>query len=166
MTDRLAINQITVRSWSFEETVQGLARHGIGWLGAWLGPVQEYGVERAAKLLREHDVRVSSVCRAGFFTGKNPDGGGLDRAANERAVDLTAALGCDVLYLVAGGVRDDLDLLAFVELAKPVRHHRTGEFRAMFNESQKLLQYVFQTKSLVYTITGSGTAAARWYQVE
>lgn len=110
MNDRLAINQITVKSWSFEETVEGLARHGIGWLGAWLGPVQEYGVERAAKLLREHDVRVSSVCRAGFFTGKNPDGGGLDRAANERAVDLTAALGCDVLYLVAGGVRDDLDL--------------------------------------------------------
>jgi sugar phosphate isomerase/epimerase len=110
MNDRLAINQITVKSWSFEETVQGLARHGIGWLGAWLGPAQEYGVERAAKLLREHDIRVSSVCRAGFFTGKNPDGGGLDHAANERAVDVTAALGGDVLYLVAGGVRDDLDL--------------------------------------------------------
>jgi serine---pyruvate transaminase len=47
-----------------------------------------------------------------------------------------------------------------LELAKPVRHHRTGEFRTMFNESQKLLQYVFQTKSTVYTITGSGTAAA------
>ena len=47
-----------------------------------------------------------------------------------------------------------------LELAKPVHHHRTGEFRAMFNEVQKLLQYVFQTKSTVYTITGSGTAAA------
>jgi sugar phosphate isomerase/epimerase len=108
MNDRLAINQITVKSWSFEETVRGLARHGIGWLGAWIGPVQNYGVERAAKLLREHDIRVSSICRAGFFTGRNPDGGGLDRAANERAVDVTAALGCDVLYLVAGGMRDDL----------------------------------------------------------
>lgn len=47
-----------------------------------------------------------------------------------------------------------------VELAKPVHHHRTAEFRAMFSEVQKLLQYVFQTKSTVYTITGSGTAAA------
>lgn len=47
-----------------------------------------------------------------------------------------------------------------LELAKPVRHHRTAEFRAMFNEIQSLLQYVFQTKSTVYTITGSGTAAA------
>ena len=110
--NRLSINQITVNSWSFEETVLGMARHGIGWLGAWLEPVREYGVERAAKLLADHDVRVSSVCRAGFFTGRNPDGAGLDKAANEQAVDVTAALGCDVLYLVAGGVRDDRDLAA------------------------------------------------------
>src|SRR5690242_5804049 len=47
-----------------------------------------------------------------------------------------------------------------IELAKPVHHHRTAEFRAMFSELQKLLQYVFQTKTTVYTITGSGTAAA------
>ncbi|MGH3586470.1 MAG: sugar phosphate isomerase/epimerase family protein, partial [Pseudonocardia sp.] len=108
MTTRLAINQITVKRWSFEETVRGLARHGINWVGAWLDPVQECGLDRAVRLLREHDVRVSSVCRAGFFTGRNPDGGGLDRDANKRAVDLTAALGCDVLYLVAGGMRGDL----------------------------------------------------------
>ncbi len=47
-----------------------------------------------------------------------------------------------------------------LELAKPVHHHRTGEFKAMFAEVQGLLQYVFQTRSTVYTITGSGTAAA------
>src|SRR4051812_18928764 len=46
-----------------------------------------------------------------------------------------------------------------IELAKPVHHHRTGEFRAMFNEIQELLRYVYQTKNNVYTITGSGTAA-------
>jgi serine---pyruvate transaminase len=46
-----------------------------------------------------------------------------------------------------------------LELAKPVHHHRTGEFRAMFNEVQTLLQYVFQTRNTVFTITGSGTAA-------
>ena len=46
-----------------------------------------------------------------------------------------------------------------LELAKPVHHHRTAEFRAMFNELQSMLQYVYQTKNTVYTITGSGTAA-------
>src|SRR3982751_1594370 len=47
-----------------------------------------------------------------------------------------------------------------LELAKPVHHHRTGEFRAMFNDVQQMLQYVYQTRQTVLTITGSGTAAA------
>jgi aspartate aminotransferase-like enzyme len=47
-----------------------------------------------------------------------------------------------------------------LELAKPVHHHRTAEFRAMFAELQAILQYTFQTTQTVYTITGSGTAAA------
>ena len=47
-----------------------------------------------------------------------------------------------------------------LEMAKPVHHHRTGEFRTMFAEIQSALQYVYQTKQTVHTITGSGTAAA------
>ena len=46
-----------------------------------------------------------------------------------------------------------------LELAKPVHHHRTGEFRKMFGEVEEMLRYVYQTKQTVYTITGSGTAA-------
>lgn len=46
-----------------------------------------------------------------------------------------------------------------LQLAKPVTHHRTAEFRKIFAELQTLLQYVFKTKQTVYTITGSGTAA-------
>ena len=48
-----------------------------------------------------------------------------------------------------------------LELAKPVRHHRTGEFRAMFNEIQTLLQYIYQTRQQVHTITGSGDMLCR-----
>ncbi|WP_433332378.1 sugar phosphate isomerase/epimerase family protein [Spirillospora sp. CA-294931] len=108
-TDRLSVNQITVKSWSFEETVRGCARHGIGYVGAWLDSVEEIGVDRAVTLLDDHGVGVSSVCRAGFFTGTNPDRPWTP-ADNERAVDLTARLGADVLYLVCGGVPDDRDL--------------------------------------------------------
>jgi serine---pyruvate transaminase len=49
--------------------------------------------------------------------------------------------------------------LTLLELAKPVHHHRTAEFRALFTEVQQNLQYVYQTKNTVHTITGSGTAA-------
>ncbi len=47
-----------------------------------------------------------------------------------------------------------------LELARPVQHHRTAEFRAMFKQVQQDLQYVFQTSQTVLTITASGTAAA------
>lgn len=47
-----------------------------------------------------------------------------------------------------------------LELARPVQHHRTAEFRAMFKQVQQDLQYIFHTKQTVLTITGSGTAAA------
>ncbi|HEX2284613.1 MAG TPA: sugar phosphate isomerase/epimerase family protein [Mycobacterium sp.] len=110
--ERLSINQISVRSLPFDRAVDTLARAGVGWIGAWTGSVEKCGVARSAKLLADAGVRVSSVCRAGFFTGKNPDGGGLDRDANKRAVDLTAELGAETLYLVAGGVRDDNDVIA------------------------------------------------------
>lgn len=46
-----------------------------------------------------------------------------------------------------------------LELAKPVHHHRTAEFRATFAEVQTLLKYVFQTAQPIHVITGSGTGA-------
>jgi aspartate aminotransferase-like enzyme len=46
-----------------------------------------------------------------------------------------------------------------LELARPVTHHRTAEFRAAFQQVTELLKYVFQTSRNVYTLTGSGTVA-------
>ena len=46
-----------------------------------------------------------------------------------------------------------------LELARPVTHHRTAEFRDTFKQVTELLQYVFQTKRPVYTMTGSGSLA-------
>jgi serine---pyruvate transaminase len=48
---------------------------------------------------------------------------------------------------------------ALLEMARPVEHHRTPEFKAMFKKVTEDLQYVFQTSGTVLTITGSGTAA-------
>lgn len=44
-------------------------------------------------------------------------------------------------------------------LAVPVTHHRTPEFRAIFEQVQRDLRYIFQTKQSVCVITASGTAA-------
>ncbi len=45
-----------------------------------------------------------------------------------------------------------------LEMAKPVFHHRTQEYRTLFAAVNKNLQEVLQTKNPVVTIAGSGTA--------
>ncbi len=46
-----------------------------------------------------------------------------------------------------------------LEMAQPMRHHRTAWYREMGKEVHELLQYLFQTKSTCLTFTGSGTSA-------
>ena len=46
-----------------------------------------------------------------------------------------------------------------LELARPMFHHRTADYRKMLEEVTKGMQYVFGTSQEVYTITGSGSAA-------
>lgn len=47
-----------------------------------------------------------------------------------------------------------------LEMARPMEHHRTAGYKEWVKQSHELLQYLFQTKSMVVTLTGSGTAAA------
>ncbi|MBU0718931.1 MAG: alanine--glyoxylate aminotransferase family protein [Planctomycetes bacterium] len=46
-----------------------------------------------------------------------------------------------------------------LEMAQPMQHHRTAWYRDMHKELHGLLQYLFQTKALCLTFTGSGTSA-------
>jgi sugar phosphate isomerase/epimerase len=95
---RLSLNQKTINRATLAEAVECCVRAGIPAIGVWREPLQEYGVERGAKLLRDAGLRVSSLCRGGFLTGGKP----LDD--NRRAIDEAAALGTDTLVLVVGGL--------------------------------------------------------------
>jgi aspartate aminotransferase-like enzyme len=44
-----------------------------------------------------------------------------------------------------------------LEMAKPVFYHRSAEFRQLMGEIEQDLQYVYQTKNPVLTLTSSGT---------
>jgi sugar phosphate isomerase/epimerase len=108
---RLSINQATIKYAGLDEALRITSAAGVQSIGLWRESVAEVGLENAAKLVAESGLRVSSLCRAGFFTA---DEGAARQSAmddNRRAIEETAALaaaGADgsaaVLVLVAGGL--------------------------------------------------------------
>lgn len=61
------------------------------------------------------------------------------------------------LLLTPGPTQIPEDVL--LSMAEPIIHHRTGEFRKIFDEVNSNLKYVFQTKNPVFIFSSSGTGA-------
>ncbi|MFG3511688.1 sugar phosphate isomerase/epimerase family protein [Streptomyces bobili] len=102
--ERFSINQMTVKQLSMPELVTACRDLGIGNVGLWRDPVQTYGVEETAKLVRDAGLTVTTLCRGGFFTAVDPDERKAALADNRRAIDEAATLGTEVLVLVSGGL--------------------------------------------------------------
>ncbi|MFF7195455.1 sugar phosphate isomerase/epimerase family protein [Streptomyces sp. NPDC008079] len=110
---RLSINQETVKQWSLPELAKGCVAAGIGSVGLWRAPVREYGVERAADLMRDSGLTVTSLCRGGFFTATDPAERATALDDNRAAIDEAATLGTATLVLVSGGLpAGDRDIAA------------------------------------------------------
>jgi sugar phosphate isomerase/epimerase len=99
---RLSLNTKTVEGWSVEQAVSGCVSHGIAHIALWRDRVAEAGLARSAALVRDAGLKVSSLCRGGFF----PAATATERAEriddNRRAVEEAAELGAEVLILVCG----------------------------------------------------------------
>ncbi|MEU7422839.1 sugar phosphate isomerase/epimerase family protein [Streptomyces sp. NPDC040750] len=102
--ERFSVNQATVRQLSLPELVRGCRELGISNVGLWREPVRAYGLARAAKLVRDAGLAVTTLCRGGFLTAIDPGERAAALADNRRAVDEAAALGTDTLVLVSGGL--------------------------------------------------------------
>jgi sugar phosphate isomerase/epimerase len=106
---RLSLNQATTQRWSLAEAVAGCRRAGVGWIGVWRDKLPE-DARAGAALVRAGGLRVSSLCRGGFFPAATAAERRRRLDDNRRALDEAAALGAEVLVLVCGPAPDrDLD---------------------------------------------------------
>ncbi|MFJ3287629.1 sugar phosphate isomerase/epimerase family protein [Streptomyces sp. NPDC086669] len=101
---RFSVNQMTVKQLPLPDLVAACHDLGVPGVGLWREPVQEYGVEAAAKLVRDAGLTVTTLCRGGFLTATDPAGRARALDDNRRAVGEAATLGTDVLVLVSGGL--------------------------------------------------------------
>ena len=106
MIARLSFNQITAKHATLLACVEACARHGIGWIAPWRERVAEVGVKQSAQMIHDAGLRVSSLCRGGFFPAST-EAERLERIDdNRRAIDEAAELGAACLVLVCGTDRD------------------------------------------------------------
>ena len=101
---RLSLNTATTKALTLEEAVDVAARAGLGAVGLWRDRVAEAGPERAAAMVRDAGLRVSSLCRGGFLTAVEPEGQRAALEDNRAAIVEAATLGTRELVMVVGGL--------------------------------------------------------------
>jgi sugar phosphate isomerase/epimerase len=108
---RLSINQATIKHADLATALRVTAAAGVQAIGLWREPVQEVGLDVAARMLADSGLRFSTHCRGGFFT--SPEGPARRASLDDNcvAIEETAALAAAgaegstaVLVLVAGGL--------------------------------------------------------------
>ena len=111
--ERLSINTATVRErWNVRQCIEGFARHGAGGIAVWREALAEFGTDEVARMIADHGLTVTGLCRAGQFPATDAAGRQEIFDRNRLAVDEAAAIGARCLILVAGGLPPDSKDLA------------------------------------------------------
>jgi sugar phosphate isomerase/epimerase len=101
----LSLNTATVREkWSLREIIAGCGRHRIPGISPWRDQVAQMGAKEAAKMIRDHGLRVTGLCRGGMFPAEDRKGRRAAIDDNLRAIDDAAILEAACLVLVVGGL--------------------------------------------------------------
>jgi sugar phosphate isomerase/epimerase len=101
---RLSINSATTKKWTLAQVVEGCVNAGIPSIGPWRDRVEEAGLDKAARLIKDAGLRVSSLCRGGFLTAPDAEGQAAALADNRAAILEAVALDTRELFLVVGGL--------------------------------------------------------------
>jgi sugar phosphate isomerase/epimerase len=99
---RLSFNQITADHLDLDQVLDACVEADIGWIAPWRHKL----VPGAGEQIRAAGLRVSSLCRGGFFPAPDTATRREHEADNRAAVDEAASLGTDLLVLVCGPAPD------------------------------------------------------------
>ena len=98
---RLSFNQMTADPWSLEQAVRNCSRSGIPFIGAWRHKLGG-DADKASAMIRSEGLRVSSLCRGGWFSAPTAEERRERVEDNRVAIEEAALLGAPVLVIVSG----------------------------------------------------------------
>ncbi|MHB1936963.1 MAG: sugar phosphate isomerase/epimerase family protein [Acidobacteriaceae bacterium] len=101
LLQRLSFNQITADPWSLEQVVRNCSTSGIPYIAVWRHKLGG-DAAKASALIRNAGLRVSSLCRGGWFSAPTAQERRERIADNRVAIEEAAILGAPVLVVVSG----------------------------------------------------------------
>jgi sugar phosphate isomerase/epimerase len=104
LRDRLSINHYSVRQLGLEQLLQECRELEIPYVGLWRDKVHEGGIARSRALVAHAGLKVSSLCRGGFFPYNDHAQRRRSIEENRKVIDEAAALGAPLVVLVCGGI--------------------------------------------------------------
>ncbi|MBX4866272.1 sugar phosphate isomerase/epimerase [Rhizobium bangladeshense] len=101
----LSINLATIREQcGFAEAVDICLKHGITSIAPWRDQVAKAGLNEAVRIVNSNGIKLTGLCRGGFFPAANGADWQKNLDDNRRAIDEAAAFAADCLVLVVGGL--------------------------------------------------------------
>jgi sugar phosphate isomerase/epimerase len=101
LLQRLSFNQMTADPWSLDEAVRNCSINDVPYIGVWRHKIGG-NAAKASALIRNAGLRVSSLCRGGWFSAPTVDERRKRIADNRVAIEEAALLGAPVLVIVSG----------------------------------------------------------------
>ncbi|WHO73511.1 sugar phosphate isomerase/epimerase [Rhizobium sp. BT03] len=101
----LSINLATIREQcGFAEAVDICLKNGITSIAPWRDQVAKAGLDEAVRIVKSNGIKLTGLCRGGFFPAANEADWQKNLDDNRRAIDEAAAFAADCLVLVVGGL--------------------------------------------------------------
>jgi sugar phosphate isomerase/epimerase len=101
LLQRLSFNQMTADPWPLERVVRNCSASGVPYIGVWRHKL-DGDAAKASAMIRNEGLRVSSLCRGGWFSAPTAEERRERVEDNRRAIEEAALLGAPVLVIVSG----------------------------------------------------------------
>jgi sugar phosphate isomerase/epimerase len=98
----LCIHTITTKPWSIEEAAKNYSALGVRGITVWRDTLSGRSIKQTGNMLRKHNLTVVSLCRGGFFAGKELSRRQAALDDNRRAIEEAFELGTKTIVLVCG----------------------------------------------------------------
>ncbi len=99
---RLCIHTITTKPWNIEVAAKNYAAAGVKGITVWRDALEGRNIRQTGNMLRQEGLDIVSLCRGGFFAGKDAEQRKPAIDDNRKAIAEAAELGAPIIVLVCG----------------------------------------------------------------